>query len=216
MPRGLELAILRCLEKDKQNRYGNIAEMAMALVEFGPKRARASAERISRTVQAAGLSASALALPPSSEINSEPPKDGTMASWGQTSPRTSGGRRGLLGAVAFVALVFAGAGAVFLLRKTTVTSASTVVAAPPAPTPAAPPIAPLAEVPAPVAPAPTVSSPALPLSAATPEKPPVTARTETPRVSSPATRQPPATPPAQRSPATPPPTTKPGDLGGRY
>jgi serine/threonine-protein kinase len=207
-PQGLENVILRCLEKDKANRYGNIAELAMALVEFGPRRARASAERISRTVQAAGLSASALALPPSSDL-SEPPKVGTMASWGQTAPQAGGGRRGLWGVVAVVALVLVGGGAMLLLRKPAVTSTSTLVAPPPAETAAA--IAPPAEVPTPVPPAPAApsasagSAPSPPVAA--PEKPHIAPR------GAPVTRLP---PPAPRPPTAPPTTTKPGDLGGRY
>jgi len=207
-PIGLERVVLRCLEKDKALRYGNIAELAMALVEFGPKRARASAERISRTVSAAGLSASALSLPPSSEINSEPPKQGTMASWGQTGPHSGGGRRGRWGIVAIVALVLVGGGVMLLLRKSAVTSPSTVVASPHV-EPAAM-IAPPAEVPTPSSPTPPASaaSSASP-SMATAEKPQAP-----PRVALPTPRLPPAAP--QKSPGTPPPTTKPGDLGGRY
>ena len=211
-PIGLERVILRCLEKDKALRYGNIAELAMALVEFGPRRARASAERISRTVSAAGLSASALSLPPSSEISSEAPKQGTMASWGQTGPHSGGGRRGLWGVVAIVALVLVGGGVMLLLRKSAVTPASTVVASPhvePAAT-----IAPPAEIPTPSSPTPPASaaSSASP-SMATPEKPQAPPKVEAPRMALPTPRLPPPAP--QKSPGAPPPT-KPGDLGGRY
>jgi len=210
-PLGLERVILRCLEKDKAQRYVNIAEMAMALVPFGPKRSRASAERISRTVQAAGLSASALALPPSSDIVSEPPKAGTMASWGQTSPRAAGGRRGLWG-LAIVVLVVIGAGAMtMILRKSAVTETSTVVAAQPVAPVAT--IARPAEVPTPAASTPPASpTPATSPSIHAPEKAPTAPRAEAPRVAAPTSR--PSPPAVQKSPAPPP--TKPGDLGGRY
>ncbi len=63
IPVALEAVILRCLEKDRQQRYPNVAELALALLPFAPKRAKGSVERISGIIQAAGLSASALALP---------------------------------------------------------------------------------------------------------------------------------------------------------
>jgi serine/threonine-protein kinase len=62
---GLEAVVFRCLEKEGIKRYPNVAELAVALLPFAPKRAKASAERISRVIQAAGLSASALAMPSS-------------------------------------------------------------------------------------------------------------------------------------------------------
>jgi eukaryotic-like serine/threonine-protein kinase len=61
----LEAVILRCLEKDRERRFPNVAELSLALLEHAPKRARAFAERALAVTQAAGLSASALALPPS-------------------------------------------------------------------------------------------------------------------------------------------------------
>ncbi|MGA7120846.1 MAG: serine/threonine-protein kinase [Polyangiaceae bacterium] len=62
-PIGLETVIARCLKKDRHERYGNVAEFALALQPFAPKRAKASVERISGVIQAAGLSMSALAMP---------------------------------------------------------------------------------------------------------------------------------------------------------
>ena len=101
IPLELEAVILRCLSKHRGERYPNIAELALALSEFGPKRSRTSVERILRTIQAAGLSTSALALPPS------PPQGvpeaapltgaGTDAPWGRTNPeQRSGGRSAMV------------------------------------------------------------------------------------------------------------------------
>jgi len=67
-PPGLEAVILKSLEKEKGRRYGNVAELALALADFGPKRSRHSIERIVGIIQASGLSKSALVLPPSSEV----------------------------------------------------------------------------------------------------------------------------------------------------
>jgi eukaryotic-like serine/threonine-protein kinase len=86
IPTRIEATIFKCLEKDRNRRYGNVAELAMDLAEFGPRRARASADRISRVIKNAGLSSSALALPPSSDRPFTPPAfPSTQASWGQTT-----------------------------------------------------------------------------------------------------------------------------------
>jgi len=82
---GLQDVIFKCLEKDRNNRYLHVAELAIALSPFGPKRARSSVDRISRVIQASGLSASSTALPPSSESASVP-SPGTIAAWGNTAP----------------------------------------------------------------------------------------------------------------------------------
>lgn len=96
VPPAVEAVILRCLEKDREKRYSNIAALALALVDFGPTRARSSVERITRTIQAAGLSLSALELLRSSKASSsatllEPAGTGTEAPWGRrtSSPRGS-------------------------------------------------------------------------------------------------------------------------------
>ncbi len=95
-PANIEQSILKCLEKDRQKRYRNVAELAHALVEFGPKRARASVERISGVLQAAGLSANALALPTSADATLDLGEGGTLASWGRTNPQKRGPSKKLL------------------------------------------------------------------------------------------------------------------------
>lgn len=111
LPAELEAVILKCLAKDREQRYRNIAELAAALAPFGPKRARALVERISRIIQAAGLSQSALALPPSSDP-SQPSStpEGTFAAWGQTGVAKKWGRPSALIAAGIV-----GVGVVALL-----------------------------------------------------------------------------------------------------
>jgi len=54
IPPDFELVIERCLEKDPRRRYQDVAELAQALIDFGPERARSSVERISGTIRAAG------------------------------------------------------------------------------------------------------------------------------------------------------------------
>jgi serine/threonine-protein kinase len=112
VPPGLEGVIVRCLAKDRRNRYRNVAELAVALVEFAPRRARASVERISGIIQASGLSASALAMPPSPPVVGTLLAPGTVAPVGRTavSQAPGGGRKNRLlaaslGAVAVVCTV---------------------------------------------------------------------------------------------------------------
>jgi serine/threonine-protein kinase len=47
--------IRRCLEKDPKARYQNVAELAVALYPFSPKRARLNAERAVAVLKAAGM-----------------------------------------------------------------------------------------------------------------------------------------------------------------
>ena len=42
VPLALEAVILKCLEKSRENRHHNVAELALALAPFAPKRSRAS------------------------------------------------------------------------------------------------------------------------------------------------------------------------------
>jgi len=54
-PVELENVLLRCLEKDANQRYGNIAELAIALYPFAPRRSRMSAERCYHALKNAGI-----------------------------------------------------------------------------------------------------------------------------------------------------------------
>jgi len=121
IPLSLESVILRCLEKDRANRYMNVAELAIVLAPFAPKRARASVERISRIIQNAGLSASVLALPPSSNVGDKTLAVAqTDATWGQTKPPAAGrGRWIFAGTVGLVAVV--GAAAFLVIGKSSAT-----------------------------------------------------------------------------------------------
>jgi serine/threonine-protein kinase len=66
-PPALQALITKCLEKDPNERYTNVAALAFALAEFAPKRARLSVVRILRTTRAAGLAPHAPTVPTASE-----------------------------------------------------------------------------------------------------------------------------------------------------
>ena len=117
VPSELEAVIFACLEKERRRRYRNVAELALALLPFAPKRAKASVERISGIIQAAGLSASALAVPPSPPMTSTLHAPGTVAPVGRTTSGSTGRRTAIgaaiVGAVALVAV----AGSVVVLKR---------------------------------------------------------------------------------------------------
>jgi serine/threonine protein kinase len=106
VPSELEAVISKCLQKDRRHRYRNVAELALALLPFAPKRARASVERISGIIQAAGLSASALAVPASPQPVTQG-SGGTLPAVGRTTSRSRGSKTAIVGvtAVGAVALV---------------------------------------------------------------------------------------------------------------
>jgi serine/threonine-protein kinase len=63
VPSELEAIIKRCLEKDADRRFQNVAELALALYPFGPRRARISAERCCLLLNVGETSFSEFELP---------------------------------------------------------------------------------------------------------------------------------------------------------
>jgi serine/threonine-protein kinase len=84
VPEGLEKAISKCLEKDRDRRYQTVGELAVALLPFAPKRARASVERISGVLNNAGLGGPGSALP-SSNPSELAVRTATLSPWGRTT-----------------------------------------------------------------------------------------------------------------------------------
>ncbi len=52
VPEAIEATILKCLQKDRRQRYGNVGELADAIAEFGPPESRFVASRINRIISA--------------------------------------------------------------------------------------------------------------------------------------------------------------------
>jgi eukaryotic-like serine/threonine-protein kinase len=133
VPSGLEAIVFKCLEKDRRQRYRNVAELAVALLEFGPKRAKGSVERITGILQAAGLSASALALPPSPQ-----PGAGTMvapetvAPVGRTATIRPRGRTAVVSLIGIVGVSVAAVAVVWFTHRPAVepSTVATAVGAP--------------------------------------------------------------------------------------
>jgi eukaryotic-like serine/threonine-protein kinase len=57
LPEGLDSVVARCMEKDREARYANVAELALALERFGGQEAKASVDRVCRTLGASRTSA---------------------------------------------------------------------------------------------------------------------------------------------------------------
>ena len=168
LPPRLVQVIDRCMEKQPGARYANVAELAAALAEFGPKRSSRSVERVSQVLQAAGLSANALA---SSDRAASAANAGTMAGWGQTTPDRAR-KTALVGTIVVVAIALLGAGAFFLhSTRTPVAAAATEplasASASPA-TAAAPTTSASAEASPAVLPAPSASASAGPAASTSP------------------------------------------------
>jgi serine/threonine-protein kinase len=140
VPVGLERVVLRCLEKEPRRRFQNVGDLATALGNFGPKRAKVSVERILGVMQAALASGE----PPSrsSEIGrTRAPvgPTGTVASWGKTGGWTSK-RNVLLGVSVVAGLVAAVACIALFTRKgSDAQSLASTATRPPVTTPLAPP-----------------------------------------------------------------------------
>ena len=121
VPEVLERVILKCLEKDRADRHANVADLALALLPFGPRRARASVDRIAGIIRGAGLSAS-IAPPPSSlgsppsPAEASPPQ--TAATWAKP-PGVSSSRRTALGAAASLGVLVVAAGLALVWQSRT-------------------------------------------------------------------------------------------------
>src|SRR5580698_9658613 len=75
---GLEQAIGKCLSKKPEDRYADIAELALALLPFGTKRAADFAERVSGILHTAGLTTS---LRPTTPLPAPAPPSSPPPGW---------------------------------------------------------------------------------------------------------------------------------------
>jgi serine/threonine-protein kinase len=82
----LEAVVLKCLEKDRENRFRTLAEFALALLELAPPRARLSIDRVCGVLNAAGL--------PTSFV---PPGGASPLNHVRADSRSTGGARAVTG-----------------------------------------------------------------------------------------------------------------------
>ncbi|HYQ03274.1 MAG TPA: protein kinase [Polyangiaceae bacterium] len=145
LPRGLEEVVRRCLEKDREQRFANVAELAHALEPFAPKQATLLVERIAAISRTATAASEHEAPTQNEEAAAEPhARDnitrvarvvpGTMAPWTTHSsvPSPSNHKRLLLAApvIALVAAVGFGAGQLLRAGDSPIPSATPRAATP--------------------------------------------------------------------------------------
>jgi serine/threonine-protein kinase len=113
-PDGVEAILRKCLEKERENRYENVGELAIALAAFGPQRARASAQRIWRTVHATSTSTDlSLGLDESTGLGAGRRGDHTHVVWDRSAHALTPKGRIAAWAAAGVLVVGAVAGLAF-------------------------------------------------------------------------------------------------------
>jgi eukaryotic-like serine/threonine-protein kinase len=106
---GLESVFRKCTEKDRDRRYANVAELALALLPFAPRSSKAAVEKVARIVQSSGLSATALSVPPSPPV-AQQPTPSTQSALGRTAGPGAGGRGRIIAALGTaIALIVAAA-----------------------------------------------------------------------------------------------------------
>jgi serine/threonine-protein kinase len=92
VPVALERAVLRCLEKEREQRFQNVGELAAALVNFGSQRSRVTAERVVRIVSRSP------SLIPAAPSPSDPPVQPLKIETGvPTAPGDTGTAAGWVG-----------------------------------------------------------------------------------------------------------------------
>jgi serine/threonine-protein kinase len=120
-PEQLEQVIFRCLEKDRDKRFADVAALAMDLLPFAPLRARGSVERIARAAQRSSsisLTMTGQGIVPLQGSSPGGPVQ-TLTALGHTTSRHKGTARPLVwvaAAISTVALVLL-AGAIRLMTK---------------------------------------------------------------------------------------------------
>jgi serine/threonine protein kinase len=198
-PEPLQLAVLRCLEKDRTRRYQSVSELAQAIAPFGSRATSRSVERISRILGAnPALYDAPVSVP-------QPAHGGTQSNWGQTNPPRSNAIPLMVAGAAAVVLV-GGLAALWFFRSQPVATdhALTAAAAPSVVTTgmpvvsAAAPAAPPAVTPAPPPAVTTPAPPATPPAAALPiaKAAAVQAAVAKPTAAKPAPASPPSPAPA--------------------
>lgn len=212
-PEPLQMAVLRCLEKDRARRFQSVSELAQALAPFGSRATSRSVERISRILGAASAHPHAPASVPHG-VHATSASGGTQSNWGQTHTSRSNTVPLMAAAAAVVVLVGGGVAGLFLWHskapspESAASAASTgVVADVKARPSAAPPVEPV------VAPAPIVT--AAPASAAQPSAKPTVAPALAPSVVKSAAAAKPATRAAAATPLAKPKKTAEELLSGR-
>jgi hypothetical protein len=154
----IEALVLRCLNKDRTQRFQNVAELAYALAPFAGPEAHAHVDRISKVLGRPALASS------QNLAQSSPAMSGgvqTAGAWGHTQPGEAKSKKPLV-YLGVGAILIAGAAAGALLFRPAADETSASASAAPLGTAAAAPAVPAATDPSPPPPEPVVT-PAAPI-----------------------------------------------------
>jgi eukaryotic-like serine/threonine-protein kinase len=177
VPAELEAAIFRCLEKDREQRYANVAELAAAIARFGSPSARASLDRISGIMQASGLSRSSPTFPTMFELSEGQVVAGTGRPWAKTESLE---KKGKVAVVANALAIVLGVAAVaWFMTRTTSQAPNVATSGAPSATDPAPVIQ--ARVPSSPSSQAVTPEPVLELTPPPPPSPPPSAKPRAPR-----------------------------------
>ena len=211
----LEAIVLKCLEKDRDNRFRTLADFAVALAELAPPRARLSIDRVVGVINAAGVPDSVLpnGIAPTgvkvitgsrstgSRITTGASSAETVSTFGTTA--THGRGRRTMVVVGVIGVFGAGVLALLFLRPSASGDPANAATASPHVELAAPPPAKVEPAPV-VAPALVVEPPPTPNAEPAPAPPPSALVARAPRP-----RQPKPEPPKQPTVAAPAPAPAP-------
>jgi len=155
VPSGLESVVLKCLSKERDRRYRDVAALAAALAPFASERGRTSAQRIANVLSKTGLAHRQSVFAPAAVASSAGETAMTAAEAPLARTRVNRGRL----VIAILACALAAAALTWSAKRRPPTGTASV-AAPPRADPQAPPGVPV-PVPTPVAPAPVPGHPAV-------------------------------------------------------
>jgi serine/threonine-protein kinase len=86
IPPGLEQAVLRCLAKNREQRFANVVELGRALLPYALPQSRVHVERAARVLKTGDLTLSGIS--PLTERNTSPGSDASASSVGPHAPLT--------------------------------------------------------------------------------------------------------------------------------
>jgi serine/threonine-protein kinase len=208
VPPELAAVLVRVLQKDREQRYQNVGELAAALAPFAPRRSRHTLERV---IKLSGGTAAPLLSEAPAASRAVVAAARTASAWSETGDKgRKSGKLGVLIGIAAVCALGAAAAAIFIVRT------PTPAAEPPASAAAAPPspvgVAPLVAAPLVIAQSPAQLEAAVVPAASSPAAPVPAGNASAPKLALPRPAAKPAVAKVVAAPPPPPPPPEPSPM----